>query len=87
MSELSIRLIYNLETGKKDVIIDFISDIDTLPIEHENAHKQAIEALLGKGILRPDELGEVTVTRQRPQRAPAQETPVTPARAVAGASR
>jgi hypothetical protein len=63
MSEIMIKLIYNLKTGKKDVLIDFVSDIDALPIEHERDHKKLVQELLGKGVLTPDELGEVAVRR------------------------
>jgi hypothetical protein len=63
LAEVSIRLVYNLETGRKDIYIDYESDSDALPIEHEREHKVIIEKLLGKGILTEDELGEVRVTR------------------------
>jgi len=63
MSEVMIKLVYNLKSGKKDVFIDFVSDIDALPIEHERDHKRLVQELLGRGILTPDELGEVAVRR------------------------
>lgn len=72
MSELMIKLVYNLKTGKKDVLIDFVSDVDALPIEHERDHKRLVESLLGKGVLTPDELGEVAVRRLTP--APATQS-------------
>ena len=63
MSEIMIKLVYNLKSGKKDVFIDFVSDIDALPIEHERDHKRLVQDLLGRGVLTPDELGEVAVRR------------------------
>ena len=69
MSEITVRLIYNLETGKKDIWIDYESEPDALPIEHEQEHRQFIEELLGKGVLTEDEVGQVRVTRG--QSAPA----------------
>lgn len=78
MSEISIQLRYNLTTGKKDIAIDFISDTDALPMEHEHAHRDVIKKLLGQGILTPDEVGEVTVTRgQQQAAAPASSAPIT----------
>lgn len=71
MGRVQIRLQYNLETGKKDVWIDLVSELDVLPIEHEQDHRKIVEDLLGKGILAPDELGEVTVQRVAPGAAPA----------------
>jgi len=66
MAEIKIRLVFNVESGKKDIYIDFESDADALPIEHEQGHRAVIEQLLGKGILTEDELGEVKVERVAP---------------------
>jgi len=63
MSEITIRLIYNLQTGKKDVYVDFESDADALPIEHEEDHRRIVGELLGRKVISADELGEVVVTR------------------------
>lgn len=63
MAEITIRLIYNLETGKKDILIDYHSDADALPIEHEREHREIVAELLGKGILDPAEVGDVRVVR------------------------
>ncbi len=68
MGEITIRLIYNLKTGKKDVWIDLVSEPDSLPIEHEQDHRKIVEQLLGKGVLQADELGEVEVRRIQPER-------------------
>jgi hypothetical protein len=67
MAEVTIRLIYNLETGKKDIYIDYESDADALPVEHEQQHRQLVEKLLGKGILKPGEAGDIVVGRVQPQ--------------------
>ncbi len=69
MSDITIRMQYNLKTGKKDVWIDLVSEPDSLPIEHEQDHRQIVEQLLGKGVLQADELGEVEVRRVEPERA------------------
>ena len=66
MAETKIRLIYNLETGKKDLFIDLVSEADALPIEHEKMHRELVAQLLGQGILQADELGDITVERVRP---------------------
>lgn len=86
MADITIRLLYNLETGKKDIYVDFVSDDDALPIEHEQHHKQVIEELLGQGILSPDEVGDVNVSRVPPQQAPGhrQEQPAAPEKASTG---
>jgi hypothetical protein len=66
MAEITIRLIYNTRTGKKDLFIDFESEPDALPIEHEQQHRAIVGQLLGKNVLREDELGEVVVRRVAP---------------------
>ena len=66
MSEITIRLIYNKQTGKKDIFVDFESEPDALPIEHEQGHRQIVEQLIGKGVLSEGEAGEVVVRRVEP---------------------
>lgn len=73
MAEINIRLIYNLETGKKDIFVDYESDQDALPIEHEQGHREIVGQLLGQGILAAEEMGEVTVQRVRPGTVDQQE--------------
>lgn len=87
MAEISIRLIYNLETGKKDIFIDFESEPDALPIEHEQGHRQVMEELLGKGVLTPDEVGEVVVRRVEPGAAggPSEQQEMPPEQQAEGA--
>lgn len=69
MAEITLRLRYNLQTGRKDLLIDYHSDDDALPIEHEQDHRAIVESLLGKGVLRRDELGEVVVRRAQTRAA------------------
>jgi hypothetical protein len=45
MADVTIRLTVDPETGKKDVIIDYHSDADAMPIEHEEMHKKLVGAL------------------------------------------
>ncbi len=73
MGDITIRMQYNLKTGKKDVWIDLVSEPDSLPIEHEQDHRRIVEQLLGKGVLQADELGEVEVRRIQPEQARQQE--------------
>ena len=46
MSDITIRMQYNLKTGKKDVWIDLVSEPDSLPVEHEQDHRRIVEQLL-----------------------------------------
>lgn len=70
MAEVTIRMISNPVTGKRDIYIEYESEDDALPHEHEKEHKGIIEQLLGKGILQPDDVGQVKVGRVQPGAAP-----------------
>jgi hypothetical protein len=59
MAELTIRLRRDPETGKHDILIDLESDADALPHEHEQAHREAVEKIIGKG-----NVGKVIVERE-----------------------
>jgi hypothetical protein len=63
MRDINIKMIFNKETGEKEIFIDYEKDRSSLPLEHEKRHRQIIEILLGKGILKPEDLGNVHVSR------------------------
>lgn len=71
MSDIEIRFRMNLKTGKKDIVIDFHGDEDLMRHEHEKKHREAVQRLVGEGILSADEVGEVIVERAAPQQAEA----------------
>mgnify|MGYP006928178087 CR=1 FL=1 len=60
-AEIKIHLRFNKVTGKKDIIIEYDSEDDALPYEHEERHWELVEELVGKGILDPDEVGQLRV--------------------------
>jgi hypothetical protein len=63
MAELSIRLTVDQETGKKNLIIEYESDSDALPVEHEEDHRRLVNELVEGGLLKAGELGKVVVQR------------------------
>jgi len=65
MAELTIRLRRDPQTGKQDIVISLRSDDDALPHEHEQAHRAAVEKIIGKG-----NVGKLIVEREQEQ-APA----------------
>ncbi|MEL6342406.1 MAG: hypothetical protein AAFV53_04690 [Myxococcota bacterium] len=79
MAEITIRLRYNLETGKKDLLIDYHSDDDALPMEHEQDHRAIVADLIGKGVLSEADVGDVVVRRLSPESTPAREGVAAPA--------
>ena len=66
MGEISIRFRMNLESGTKDIVIEFESDEDAMRHEHERRHRQIVEQLVGQGLLQAGEVGEVIVEREAP---------------------
>lgn len=67
MAELNIRLQIDPETGKKNLIIEYESDADMLPMEHEEEHRRLVNALVEGGVVKAEELGKVEVKRESGQ--------------------
>ena len=63
MAELILQLRVDPVTGKKDVVIDYGSDGDALPMEHEEEHRRWVDALLEGGTLAAAELGRIVIRR------------------------
>ena len=63
MAKLNIRLTYNKKTGRNDILVDFHSDADALPFEHEEDHKKLVEQILSTSGLSKDELGDIKIKR------------------------
>jgi hypothetical protein len=63
MAMMTIQLRRDPQTGKQNIIVKLDSDADALPMEHEQMHRQLVEALLGKGIDAED-LGEIVIERE-----------------------
>jgi hypothetical protein len=64
MAELNIRLQIDPDTGKKNLIIEYESDSDMLPIEHEEEHRRLVNALVEGGVVKAEELGKVVIERK-----------------------
>jgi hypothetical protein len=60
MADLILRLRVDPATGKRELVIDYTSDADALPIEHEDAHRQLADKLVEGGL----RSGKVDVTRE-----------------------
>jgi hypothetical protein len=64
MSEMTIKLRIDPETGKKNIIVSLASDADSLPHEHEQQHRALVDKLIEGGLLAADEVGNVIVQRE-----------------------
>lgn len=88
MAEMTIRLRSDPSSGKKDIIISLRSDEDMLPHEHEQQHKNLVNKLLEKGILKQGELGKAIIEREEEktilETPPSQQIPQKEAQAQGG---
>jgi hypothetical protein len=60
MAEVTLRLRVDPATGKREIVVDYTSDSDALPIEHEDEHRRLAAGVVDGGLTS----GKVTVTRQ-----------------------
>lgn len=79
MGDINIRFRFDTTTGDKEIVVEYESEDDALPVEHEQKHRRIVEQLVGQGILKPDEAGRVKVERVRPANEPAQPAGTAPA--------
>lgn len=49
-SDLYLRLHVDPTTGKRTVVVDYTSDSDALPIEHEDTHKKLAGKVIEGGL-------------------------------------
>jgi hypothetical protein len=68
MADLILRLRVDPATGRRTIVIDYASDADALPMEHEEQHRALAEKVLEGG------LGGPGVEVSRETQAPATET-------------
>ena len=73
MAEMTIRLIPDPETGKKNIIISLTGDRDALPHEHEQMHRALVNKILGAAKIKAEEIGHIEITREENEKVP--ETP------------
>lgn len=77
MAEMTIRLVTDPQTGKKDILVDLRSDADSLPHEHEQLHRRLVEQLVEGGLVKASEVGQVIIEREEEagtSTAPQQQT-------------
>ena len=68
MADITIRFRFNIETGRKEIVVEYESDRDALPHEHERRHREIVLALVGRGVIGAAEASSVRVERVRPRR-------------------
>jgi hypothetical protein len=74
MASLVITLRVDPTTGKKDILVDYTSDADALPMEHEEEHRKIIAKLIAGGVVAAEEVGRVIVATPGAAEEPAAAT-------------
>lgn len=74
MAELILRLQIDPSTGKKNLIVDYGSDEDALPMEHEEDHRRLVDRLIEGGALKAADLGRIVIVRDGEQVAEVEPT-------------
>ncbi len=69
MADLVLRLRVDPVTGRREVVIDYSSDADALPIEHEEEHRRLAGKVVDGG------LGNERIEVTRESEAPVTEAP------------
>jgi hypothetical protein len=75
MADLTLRLRVDPTTGRREVVIDYSSDSDALPFEHEEEHRLLAEKVINGGLKNP----KVEISREEEAtttESPAAEQPV-----------
>ena len=67
MAEMTIRLVFDPSTGKRNIVVSLRSDEDALPHEHEEQHRVLVNKLVEGGVLAASEVGQVIVEREEKQ--------------------
>ncbi len=63
MAKVEITLVWNSETRKRDILVDYTSDAGALPMEHEADHKKLLDSLIEGGLLKAEEAGQLLLSR------------------------
>ena len=74
MATVTIRLVVDPVSGKKNVVIGYESDADAMPMEHEEDHRRIVDKLIEGGTLKAGDLGSIIVERDQPVGASSDET-------------
>ena len=64
MAEITLRLRVDPQTGRKTVLVDYASDSDALPIEHEQEHRAFVDKLIAAGVLTEEDRDNVVIERE-----------------------
>jgi len=75
MADLTLRLRVDPVTGRRELVIDYTSDADALPMEHEEEHRRLAEKVV-EGGLRSGKVAVSRATEDAAAEAPSNSEPV-----------
>jgi hypothetical protein len=61
---VTLKLRHNPKTGKRDLVVEYESEEDLLPHEHERDHRRLVEGLIGRSLDTLGDIGEIRVERE-----------------------
>lgn len=61
MGAITISFVYDPENNRRELWIDYESEADWLPAEHERRHRHIVKRLIAEGKLDPDQIDRVQV--------------------------
>ena len=62
MGEITLSFLFDPENNKRELWVDYKSESDWLPSEHEQRHRQIVRRLIADGKLDPDKIDRIQVT-------------------------
>jgi hypothetical protein len=65
MADVTIRFRHNPSTGKRELVINYESDDDALPHEHERDHRALVEKVLGRALTDEDHVVIERVSKEK----------------------
>jgi len=66
MGDIRIRLLGNIQTGQREVVIEYDADPSLTRLEHEQRHRQLVESLVLQGTISRDEAAHVVYRAGEP---------------------
>lgn len=68
MAELTLRIVVDPATGRRELVVEMTRDADALPAEHEEAHRRLVEALApGRPLERAREEAPAAAPEEAPE--------------------
>jgi len=75
MADLTLRIRVDPVTGRRELVIDYTSDSDALPMEHEEEHRRLADKVVDGG-LRNSKVAVSRPTEEAPSAAAPSSEPV-----------